>query len=94
MVDRKYVGLSLPFFFSQAVAITFEDAIVTLVKKSGIRFSDTLTRLVGYSWVFLWFNLSLPWVLRYAVDAGVVPSVTLPFSAVKTVIRILRSRSL
>jgi hypothetical protein len=89
MVGRKYAGLSFPFFFCQAVAITFEDIIITLAKKSGIPVSDTLARLVGYSWVVFWFNLSLPWQLRWAIEAGVGQSVILPFSPVRAVIRML-----
>jgi len=86
MVGKKYAGLSFPFFFSQAVAITLEDAILALAKKSAIPVSDTLAQLVGYSWVIFWFNLSLPWYLRWPVNAGIIQPAILPFSPIRAVI--------
>jgi hypothetical protein len=93
MVGKKYAGLSFPFFFAQAVAITFEDAVLALAKKSGIPVSDLLARLVGYSWVVFWFNLSLPWYLRWPVDAGIIQPTVLPFSPIRAVISSFEKRA-
>lgn len=87
MVGKQYVGLSLPFFLSQAVAITLEDAVLAISQRSGIPISDTLARLVGYSWVVFWFNLCLPWYFRWSVDAGIIQPTILPFSPIRAVVR-------
>ena len=54
MIDMRYLGLSFPFFLSQAVAITFEDAAIGVARRVGVRGASTyLARAVGYTWVFI-----------------------------------------
>ena len=45
--SHKLFGASFPFFFSQAVAITFEDAVIALVRRSGVKVPQVLARAVS-----------------------------------------------
>jgi len=76
MLERRMVYYSFKFFLLQAVAITFEDFVIStaerLLRRGGIEFKSgrvdeswagTVVRVVGYFWVTLWFCLTLPgWV--------------------------------
>ena len=66
---------SLKFFLLQPVVITFEAAVIYIMKRSlpqggtGLKpgeeesWARTTVRVVGYCWVVLWFCLALPvWV--------------------------------
>ncbi|KAG2016396.1 toxin biosynthesis protein [Coprinopsis cinerea AmutBmut pab1-1] len=55
---------ALIFFFSQAVAITFESAVISAAKSLlGLRRATWWTRAVGYVWVIAWFSVMLPvWI--------------------------------
>src|ERR1700733_4466059 len=56
-------GGALKFFISQAVAITFEDAVIALAARVGLKHSSALFRRLGYVWVYCWFVYSLtPWI--------------------------------
>jgi hypothetical protein len=57
----------LRFFLSQAVAITFEDAIIASFarakSKLNFKHSEELCRRIGYLWVYCWFIFSAtPWI--------------------------------
>ncbi|THH19422.1 hypothetical protein EW146_g1769 [Bondarzewia mesenterica] len=79
MVDRKYAGSSIPFFISQAVAITAEDTVIALCRSVAVS-SSRLTRLVGYIWVFVWATLTFSMYRDLAVEAGWGWSSEWPFS--------------
>ena len=67
---------SLKFFPLQAVAITFEDFFIYIVKgllrrggielkqgKAGESWAGAVVKVIGYCWVIVWFCLVLPvWV--------------------------------
>ncbi|KZT73482.1 hypothetical protein DAEQUDRAFT_721539 [Daedalea quercina L-15889] len=49
MVNPSLFGSSFAFFFSQAVAITFEDSIFGLVRKNGVNFPHPTTHLISHA---------------------------------------------
>ena len=49
MAYSSYTGATFPFFVIQAAGITFEDFVIAVGKKLGIR-DSSLVRLVGYAW--------------------------------------------
>jgi hypothetical protein len=71
MFLQNLTGVSLQFFLLQAVAITFEDAIMGIFKRIGITTASPMTRAVGFCWVFAWFALSVPYWLEPVFHAGV-----------------------
>jgi hypothetical protein len=53
----------LRFFLSQAVAITFEDAVIALAAGARLKYSHRVWRRIGYIWVYCWFVFSItPWM--------------------------------
>ena len=67
------VYYSFKFFLLQAVAITFEDLVIYIAKRllrqRGIKlkpgetdgsWGEVAVKVIGYSWVTLWFCLTLP----------------------------------
>ena len=53
-------GGALICFLSQAVAITFEDAVIAIASKFGFAQPTPMKKLFGYIWVAAWFTYSLP----------------------------------
>jgi hypothetical protein len=50
------------FFLSQAVAITFEEIVIALAARAGLKRSNAFLRSMGLVWVYCWFVYSLtPW---------------------------------
>lgn len=68
-VAWKFAGTSLPYFISQALAITMEDAIIALAKRAGAK-PSLWTYFVGYLWVFLWGAYSFSTYRDLSVKAG------------------------
>lgn len=76
MLQRRLVYRSFTFFLLQAVAITFEDAVIYTAKrflfsrgtelkpgKADESWAEVVLRGGGYCWVTLWFCLTLPaWI--------------------------------
>ena len=76
MFERRMVYRSFKVCLLQAVVITFEDLIIhvatRLLGRRGIElrpgrtnkhWAETVTRVIGYCWVTLWFCLTMPiWV--------------------------------
>ncbi|TFK66887.1 hypothetical protein BDN72DRAFT_961415 [Pluteus cervinus] len=60
MMGREWLGSSVPFFMSQAVAITFEDIVIAIVQHLGLKVPSRLAYIIGYIWVFVWFSVSMP----------------------------------
>ena len=50
----------MQFFVLQAVAITFEDAIIAIASRLGYKESKAFGKLIGFIWVFAWFTFSAP----------------------------------
>src|ERR1700733_11128495 len=61
---------ALQFFVLQAVAITFEDAVIALAVKVGLKHSSALFRRLGYVWVYCWFVYSLTSWVDFQVSSG------------------------
>ena len=61
---------ALQFFILQAVAITFEDAVIALAARVGLKHSGALFRRLGYVWVYCWFVYSLPPWVDFKVSVG------------------------
>ncbi|OJT02114.1 hypothetical protein TRAPUB_7409 [Trametes pubescens] len=85
--DARYFGrISCAFFLLNGVAITFEDIVIALARKAGVRGSTRATRILGYVWVCAWFT----WAGRlyqepmYAAGMGLVP--TLPYSPTRNIV--------
>ncbi|KAG8935600.1 hypothetical protein FRC02_007311, partial [Tulasnella sp. 418] len=58
MIGKSGMGSSMPFFLQQAVAITLEDFVIWLGRRT---FGTPYwARWVGYIWVICWFRWSLP----------------------------------
>ncbi|KAI0718586.1 membrane bound O-acyl transferase family-domain-containing protein [Cerioporus squamosus] len=101
MLGTQHFGRSFPFFLANAVAITFEDAIITLGKSLGIgtKGPTRVMRLVGYAWVVLWVRFSAPMYVDWMFESGVVENPVLPFSPTRSLVvpwlkRVLGSASL
>ncbi|KAA1477250.1 hypothetical protein DENSPDRAFT_844450 [Dentipellis sp. KUC8613] len=70
---------SFTFFFSQAVAITGEDAVIWVGMKLGVRESRA-TRVLGYAWTFVWFSWSAANYADVCLNAKTGRGEVLPFS--------------
>ena len=88
MVDPtgKLFGASFPFLFSQAFAITFEDAVLTFVRHRGFKVPLVLARAVGYMWVITWLCISTPWQINWTLRAGMTRSHHIPVSLIDHII--------
>jgi hypothetical protein len=62
-------GTSIQFFVLQAVAITFEDAIIAVASRLGYKESKAF-KLIGFIWVFVWFTFSMQIWLDPHLHAG------------------------
>ena len=74
MVNPSLFGASFPFYFSQAIAITFEDAIIGLYRRSGIMLPQPVPHLVGYAWAIVWLCISAPWQINWMLKIGITSS--------------------
>ncbi|RXW19039.1 hypothetical protein EST38_g6808 [Candolleomyces aberdarensis] len=70
-IIQNWSGGSLIYFTLQAVAITFEDGVVGLVRRSGVKVPPVLAKLVGYLWVVAWFSFAIPIWMEPHVKAGI-----------------------
>lgn len=82
MVDPSLFGASFPFYIYQAVAITFEDAVIEIVRRSGLNVPLPLAHLVGYTWAILWLYVSAPWLISWMLEMGVIDSDRMAVSVV------------
>ncbi|EMD33236.1 hypothetical protein CERSUDRAFT_87546 [Gelatoporia subvermispora B] len=84
MLGPAYLGASLPFFMLQSVAISIEDGVFALANRwraeSALR---EVGRVVGYVWVLVWFSVSMPCYVDWAVRAGLGRSEVLPVSPIR-----------
>jgi len=63
-------GGSPRFFMSQAVIITFEDAVIALASWLGVRRERKLWKVLGYVWVYVWIAYTTPGFLVPLFEAG------------------------
>ena len=89
MVGAQNLGASLPFFLVQPVAISLEIAVIGIAWQADYTHSNIWTRLLGYTWVFLWFSISFPLYMNWAIYAGLGHSEIFPISPVRSTISIL-----
>ena len=63
----------MEFFLLQAVAITFEDIVISLATRAGLSSKpNRFYKLIGFVWVFAWFTYSLPLLLDNMIHAGMM----------------------
>ncbi|RDX42847.1 hypothetical protein OH76DRAFT_1458595 [Lentinus brumalis] len=88
MVGKRYIGRSVPFFLSNAAAVTFEQTLIALAKSIGIAGEESTRamKLLGYAWVVLWVRLSAPMYVDWMFESGVVESPVLPFSPTRSLV--------
>ena len=72
IIYQKWTGHALEFFLLQAVAITFEDIIISLAARTGISSPNPLYKFIGFIWVFAWFTYTLPLLLDNVIHAGIM----------------------
>ena len=73
LAERRVVLRSIKYFLLQAVAITFEDIVIHVAKRSllvvGIKLTPgkldgtrigAIVKVIGYCWVILWFSWAFP----------------------------------
>ncbi|KAE9371052.1 hypothetical protein N431DRAFT_425742 [Stipitochalara longipes BDJ] len=65
------------FFMLQPVAITFEDFVIYLGKKAGVKESRA-TRALGSLWTFAWFTYTLRYAFAFFANSGIYSSKVLP----------------
>lgn len=75
------------FFFSQAIAILFEEAVVEMYTRAvgGSIELRSWHRLVGFAWVTAWLYWSLPYFLDDMFASGMMDASTIPFSVARAV---------
>ena len=64
------------FFFSQAIAITVEDAVIGIAGRAGWRLPTWASRALGYTWTFAWMVYSLgPYIsyFRFGAETRMYP---------------------
>ena len=71
----------MPFFLSQAVVITFEDAVIAMARRLEVGSPAAKegkegpplrwVRVLGYAWVSLWFSYSVREYVSWSFPAGV-----------------------
>ncbi|TFY61676.1 hypothetical protein EVJ58_g4371 [Rhodofomes roseus] len=86
MVDPSLFGASFPFYILQAVAITFEDAIIGIVRRSGVKVPRLLAHLIGYTWAISWLCICAPWSVNWSLKSGIVFTDRIPLSLIDRVI--------
>ena len=70
---QKWGGRSMEFFLLQAVAITFEDIIISLAARAGLSSKPNLFyNFIGFVWIYAWFTYSLPMWLDNMIQAGLM----------------------
>ena len=75
-------GRPSDFFVLQAVAITFEDALIAIASRLGYKESKTF-KLIGFIWVFAWFAFTAPLYFDHQVRAQAKVDETNNFSLVR-----------
>ncbi|TEB25521.1 hypothetical protein FA13DRAFT_1777387 [Coprinellus micaceus] len=92
MIIQDWSGGSLIYFTLQACAITFEDAVQGLVRRSGIKVPSLLARVIGYTWVVAWFSFAIPIWMEPHVKAGITSDGVSGSSVVPVLAREIASR--
>ncbi|PCH41661.1 hypothetical protein WOLCODRAFT_101014 [Wolfiporia cocos MD-104 SS10] len=87
MVQPSAYGSSFKFFIAQAVAISLEDAVIALARRSGVRYSHMMSHFLGYIWVFTWLCISTPWLVRCLEKVGIIEIHRMPFSLITALIQ-------
>jgi len=64
-------GNAIQFFVLQAVAITFEDAVIGIASRLGYKESKSF-KLIGFIWAFAWFSFCMPMCMEPLVRGGMI----------------------
>lgn len=74
---------ALHFFLLQVLAITFEEVVIALAARAGLKHSNIFLRCIGYVWVYCWFVYSLgPWI-DFHVSSGAFEHGGMKFSLIR-----------
>lgn len=64
--------------------IIVEFLVLAAFQRIGIKVPQKLAKCVGYAWVLLWLNTSLPWLMDQPLQAGARSAGSFPLSITKT----------
>lgn len=73
---------AIQFFVLQAVAITFEDALIAIASRLECKESKGF-KLIGFIWVFAWFAYSAPMYFNHQAQAQGTVEETNNFSLIR-----------
>lgn len=82
MVDPRYAGSSLQFFYWQVIGISIEDFVVDIGKYCGVK-ETPWTYPIGWLWTFLWFSFSAAKFIDWTFPAGAGKRELFEFSVVR-----------
>lgn len=83
-------GTSFTFFFIQAFAIMFEDAIIDIARAINPKIGEARwTKIVGYLWTIAWFSWTAVWSMDWLTRAGVIESKGIQFSVVAPIMKLV-----
>ncbi|KAL1939434.1 hypothetical protein VTO73DRAFT_9990 [Trametes versicolor] len=85
MVGKEYIGTRMKFFMANAVAITFEDAVIGTARRLGTGREGPARwmKCIGYMWVAVWFYHACQPEMHYILPLGAAEEKVLPFSLVR-----------
>ena len=80
--SSSYLGRSIPFFVLNALAISLEDLVLAVLRRTpAARLRGTkVGRAAGYVWVAGWVSVLAPTYVFLLFEAGVVMEPVLPWS--------------
>lgn len=82
MVDPRCAGASAPFFLWQIVAITFEDFVIDVGRRHGVK-DELWTRAVGWTWTAGWFLVMTARFVEWTFPVGAGMHEVVRLSAVR-----------
>ena len=82
MVNPRCAGASAPFFLWQIVAITFEDFVIDVSLRFGLK-GGLWTRAVGWTWTAGWFLVMTARFMEWTFPVGAGMHEVMKFSVVR-----------
>ncbi|KUJ17180.1 uncharacterized protein LY89DRAFT_73285 [Mollisia scopiformis] len=68
------------YFMTQPLAIMFEDGIMALGRRAGVK-SSGWTKFIGRAWVFLWFSWTLRFMVAYQPTSWLIDESVIPWNS-------------
>lgn len=69
MIDPYWTGCSYWFFLYNGFAIIFEDFVISVGKRLGVK-ENWVVKLLGYMWTLAWFTYATPRLVDWLMEAG------------------------